>query len=449
MTLDMIVKANDGRGMGHIGRVANFISYPAISSRILAIVNNGYEKLVPNGISYTSIIDCGYRVDLDKKTIIQKFPTSYGSSDILEATEKYYSVISNSLHKDAKLFYIDDQNSMETVFLDEIGQVVNKNLPKLRSIMPKGHISMEIETQYLDSKTKLRALEESDYIHLSCDADFFKNVSSDSHLVGGLADKVIPMGFPLSESIKNFFDKINLDRENKKLDIISQYNNSCSNFVYCTFGAGSGADEVLDVIYKVAQERKNVLFGISDPKDSMKSIYVKKGFDIKNTDKGFIVGELDNLYLMKSQSRDEHLTKVGCADLTIQGNGSGTTYESIYARTPMLNIPLKRPGFEQLIKGMGVTKTGGGKLLLLDELYNYPEAVELVKKNELGVNYLNKENTIDAIDEILNDKSFYAKNLFELRNAFKDEKTIGQTLEMMAQGVSPGDIRYRLGLGRV
>ncbi|MEK6823045.1 MAG: hypothetical protein AABY13_04395, partial [Nanoarchaeota archaeon] len=361
MTLDIIVKANDGRGMGHICRVMNWVGYEGLRHRSLIMVHRDYAHMVPWDIEIHCVADMGYRVDLDMPqgalpgSIIEKFAAKNKIKNVTGAVAAYYRGLRNALHKDAAIFYLDDQNGMETVFIEEVGRVLGEDFPTLRELMPKGRIAAEIETQFIDdSRTRMRALQAVDYIHLSCDASFFRLAAPDFSL-GGLEDKVIPMGLSLSDNSRRIFDGVMPNRYRLRDELLKDFGvlGTCKSFVYCTFGAGEGADEVMPIIYEVAKERKDVFFGITDPRGELAKEFTKRDIGIKNkTNDGsqVQVGGLPNLCLFKS-SPETHLQRVAIADASIQGNGSGTTYESIYAQTPSVNIPLRRPGYEQLIKG--------------------------------------------------------------------------------------------------
>jgi hypothetical protein len=462
MAYEIIVKANDGRGFGHIMRVANFVGYRPIRDRTLVIVNKDFVVGVPQGVAAFCVDDYGYRVDLDRQrpllpgSIVRKFDAKKDVYDITEAAATYYKSLASVLNEDVRLFYLDDQNGMEAARLDKVGQVVGERFRSTRSYMPNGRIAIEVETQFLNSPAKLATLKDADYIHLSSDVGFLKAAAKKFSLKASdgtsLDDKVVPMGFPMADWKMRFFDDAQAVREQNRDKLIAQYAaQNCKRFVYCAFGKGEGADTVLNSVYELAKERKDVLFGVDDKDGKLVEVLKKNGHKI--VDKGalqkgaYSAEDMPNLCIWVSQSQQHSFDKLAVADATIQGNGSGTTYESMYARVPSINVPLMRPGEEQLLKGMGVVKCGGGNLLLLEDLYRDKAVEQRLTSVGLGKARLDKANLGKAVDDILGNQEKHRDALVGMRDRFSGEERVGKQLLWMSEGLEAEEIRKRSGLG--
>jgi hypothetical protein len=456
--VEIVVKANDGRGLGHILRVANFIGDNGLRDDTFLIVNEEYMRYVPKGMQYLPVVDYGYRVDLDQPwgsmpgSIVKKFDSKSAAGNINRAAANYYACLRNALHSDTDLFYLDDQNGMEALFLEDVGHVVGRAYRPIKEMMPNGRIAVEIETQYVhESPTRMRALKKADYIHLSSDPDFLKLGAPDFQL-GGLEEKVIPMGFPLSQEVKGWIDSSRQKRKQLKKDLMKKYGfQEDTTFVYCTFGAGNGADEVMAELYGLAKQRKDTLFVVADPSGNLAKMFNDKGIACRQTANGAEVADLENLHLVKNGNRVEHFEQIAAADALIQANGSGGTYESMYAQAPSVNLPLKRAGLEQFIKARGIEKLGGGKMLLLSDFVGDNEVLRKLNTNGLGAYRLNQTNLGNALDDVFANNEAYRSRLAEWRSRFLPEKAIADTVRCMADinCVSPADIRKRFKLNRL
>ena len=455
MALDIIVKANDGRGMGHIGRVRNWIDYLLFNSSIGIIAHNEYANLVPQRVANILVKDEGFRVDLDSAQIWEKWTPHNRTQGIAkeEAINNYYfSLLDMLTNGSGKLVYIDDQNAPETPFMKNIGSIIGKPILDIEDLSPGSRIAFEIETQIWDrngnesmGKTREECFRKADYLHLSSDADFMRQVVGKYEFTPG-NQNVIPMGFPLAKSSRELFDNIKSNpnlREGIINDLYDKLgeNNKKKSLAYSSFGAGEGASEVIDALCDVANNFADKVFVAGNPRDKLAIFAKQKGCNVVDRGAGVKKIQLDKgvVYLTDFGTIASHLELVAAADVLIQGNGSGTTYEGMAAQNPKINIPLDRPGYEQLIKALGVVLLGCGELLLL------PKAEEQLKNlANLTATYghtlnaagkgLNADNLGGYLSNMLSNPNSYRNNLKAVQDFFADPVTTSNVIKDMAYG---------------
>jgi hypothetical protein len=481
MALEIIVKANDGRGMGHILRILNFVNYDFFGDSVKVLAHAGFSGMLgqlSKRMNLGLVEDKKYRVNLDfnpgQNIYFKEGNTNFNQnglkvdSDVINALVNYYFSVTDNADSNTKLIYIDDQNAPESVFTERIAKVIGvKNPGTLRSNAPNAKIAFEIETQIWDrvgiyaiGETRRECFDEVDYVHLSSDIDFFKKVIG-NYKFTNYQQKIIPMGFPLASWIMDIFDGYRAD-ENKrakaKKDTLSKVSESeDKNFVYCTFGGGAGAEELLEMLVEVAGKRKDCVFGLTDGKGDFEKELAKKGYEIEVHDEFKRVKSKDGsgyLVLMKGVGQKEHLEKVACADALLQGTGSGSTYESIRAARPMIALPLNRPGYEQVIKGLGVEMFGGGKVLYLksvqDQVKSLVQMAAQYGHNLEGIGEACTTNSLsEAVEYALSNKQKCIKNLTDLNTkmcCFADPLKTADSLKMMAAGAEVSTIIRRCGL---
>ena len=464
----ILMKANDERGKGHDGRVGNFVGHDLLKDIATVIVGYDCRSLIPEGVDVRETRDSGFRVDLDSESIYKKFNSKHD----VGIGEYYLLKNIEDLLKDKKMFYLDDQNGMSAILMDELSEfLTGKRMKPLREMMPDGSkIVSVLETQliynrmeiikdnYLDDSTKtterkiitepakIRAMKDSDYLHLASDLDFLKIAAPMFSLPDGLEDKIVSSGFPLSTSIKNTLDQNNLNRNHLRDEIMGEAN-KFDSYVYCTFGGANGIESVLNPIYEHARHDKNTLYGITDPNKKFKEI-AEKLYGIKDLgNSNYSINRADNIIIycepISGKQRDDHFKRLVAADAVIQGAGSGTIYESAYAKTPAVIVPLERPGFEQLIKAMGMYKFGCGDILLPNDMYN-AAVFEQMKNSGIDMKEFTGNNLGNSIENMLNNRVLYRNNHGALSNYFKDEDKIARSIALMMCGFSPEDINKYL-----
>jgi UDP-N-acetylglucosamine:LPS N-acetylglucosamine transferase len=464
---DILIKANDGRGRGHIGRVANFITYKLIKDRIDIIVNRDFTNMVPEGVVPIGVADQGFRIDLDPYFNGAGIPKKYQKfiqinkdgkpqlcNCIDQAIADYYCKIMSSITKDTKLIYIDDQNSPETLFMNIVGKFIGINFKDMKEMAKHTGLAIEMETQDVFRESMWQAYKKTRYIHLSSAMEFMKAASKGGFSLRGLEDKVIPMGFPLSDKNKAKLDIEDRIRESYKNNLINEYSNNCNEFFYCTFGGGDGAEEVGKVICEAAEVLDKIMISISDTTGKIKQNLESQGYSATKTDKEAYrisnkQGKEMNVYLNLKINND-HLTTLACADLILTAAGSGGTYEAIRTCNPMIILPLPRPGFEQDYKSAGVKNMGFGEIMLLEE----EQTSDIINfYNECSIKYgkdirpFTKSDLISLTTTMLSNKKKYTNiNLSQREPLFGTEEIIGQTIYLMAEHLEPGEIRYYLDL---
>jgi len=155
--------------------------------------------------------------------------------------------------------------------------------------------------------------------------------------------------------------------------------------------------------------------------------------------------------LMKGVGQKEHLEKVACADVLLQGTGSGGTYESIRAARPIIALPLNRPGYEQVIKSMGIEILGGGKALYLksvqDQVKSLVQMTTQYGHHLEGIGKLcTTESMCNAVEYALSNKERCIQNLTDLdtkMSCFADPLKTAESLKMMAAGAEVAEIIRR------
>ncbi|MBR9704237.1 hypothetical protein GOV12_02405 [Candidatus Pacearchaeota archaeon] len=445
----ILIKTNDGRGRGHISRVSNWVGNPPINNDVLILVNKEFSDMVPRTINYETTEDTGWRINHREQKPQQYKFKSPANVDPFTETLKYYSCIIKHLHGNLKLFYVDDQNSPETLFLSRIGEMCGISLPDIKDKSPNAKIANEMETQVPYNELIIEGFDASDYIHLSSSFKFmdFATKKTWRTWTPGLEEKVIEMGFPLSEERKEQLDLPQSEKDKRKKDIIERYNPNCKNLVYCSFGGGEGADTVYPIIVRSSKDHNDVLFTLGDG-PNIREILRNAGFSIEEIEKnGKVIGAKvngqDNFYLVRS-IKGGHLGAVATADINIQGCGSGTTYEGIWAGNPIIALPLNRPGNEQIIKAIGVEKSGGGRALYLDDLLNTNGTkvfFQEVGYNNSKTKVLNSNNLNNAISAVLKDSNKIRDSLQGMRKYFGRGNLIAAQVGAMAESLTVEDIQ--------
>lgn len=412
---DMVVKANDGGGIGHAGRISNWIGYDPIKDKVHAIVNGKFHDVLPEDTAViTTVMDRGFRVNLDTGTIDKKFDYAGNIKSQLDCVRDYYLPIMMALDKNIKLFYLDDQNSPETIFPEELGTHLQMQLPRLRDLAPNAKIVVEMETQEIYSRTMGRALEEADIIHLSSSKEFV-DIATDgafNYITStgiDLEDKVKAMGFPLGDQRRESLWLPEREKQEQRQKLFEKYSPDSKYFVNCIFGGARGANDVFRVLKDVAERNKDILFGLSVSKEKIK----QAGLNVE----GDKIEGLDNLRFTKVDGG--HLRSIGIANVNLQGCGSGGTYEGIWAENPILCIPLKRPGEEQVIKALGVERCGGGKALFLEGLLTDP--IETSFFSRIGYTSPQKfstPNVENVLKDMIDNPEPYKNALIDMKNRF-------------------------------
>ncbi len=465
---DILVKANDGRGMGHISRVINFITYDLIRNRTEVIVNRKFIEKVPQGVIPIGVEDLGFRIDLDPyfngggvPKRYQKFAPVDNDGKIKlcgcidQAISDYYSKIMSGIHSDTKLVYIDDQNSPETAFLDIIGKFIDAQFKAVKEVSNNAGMAIEMETQDVFRESMWQAYKRTRYIHLSSSMEFFKTAAGGMFSLRGLEDKVIAAGFPLSDLNKKKLDLNENQKETIRKELIDKYAESCNKFFYCTFGGGDGAEKVGTTICEAAKSLDKVLISISDTTGKIRHHLENKGYKVMPVEEEGVYkvtgknGDLDNVYLNLKYGGD-HLTTLAGADVILTAAGSGGTYEAIRTCNPMIILPLPRPGNEQDYKAAGVKKMGYGEILLVDECQT-SKTLEFYKEVGLemgeGINAFTNDSVSSLVENMLTNKEKYTSiDLAQRDKLFGTEEMIGKTIYLMAEHLEPGEIRYYLDL---
>jgi len=467
MTLDKILKANDGRGKGHLGRVLNFISRELVSNSLGLIADRRFSAALPDEVWSMLTRDGGWRVNLDSETVEQKWrPAGLEELDPAEAVRAYYFCLGRVLNLETRLVYIDDQNAPETLFLKRIGQVVGEAVPDIWDIAPNARTAFEIETQIWSrsgaeamGRTREECFQRADYLHLSSDADFFKAVVGDYDFAGQ-NHKVIPMGFPLSLEVRRILTEAGSRKEAFVRELYEKHlgipDGGTRRLVYCNFGAGEGADEVIGALVEAAADFAGECIFVIDNFMGTPERYAKTRYDVvPNREKlsKISVGSGHFVYLTDAGFPfEKHLMAIAAADVLIQGNGSGTTYEGIAARTPIITVPLDRPAWEQLIKGLGVEKLGVGEMLLVESAMDKVDGLtELIRAggHDLSVEKraLNAANLGAALARILDNPGQYRDAAGNVQDDFFcDPSTTARVLDDMADGYPAEEIIARQGL---
>jgi hypothetical protein len=441
---DIIVKANDGRGMGHISRVLQWIVHPSIRNRIHVFAAERYKKSLPEGISAATIInDEGIRVGLDKKEAYVKFGEinrwRNREDEKLAACARYYSAFHNCLNPDINLVYIDDQNSPETLFLPEVAEVLGNGIHfgDISEKAPYARIVVEMETQEAErDSTMHRALERAHYIHLSSSKEFL-GIATNHHFgeewgYKSLEQKVLEMGFLLSDRVKKNIDDVLSDKEKIRRNIFDEFKSGCKNYVYSSFGAADGADEIYDSLISAAEKRKDTLFVIANMK-KIKDIIAKKWELSAVGEKGgretkWMIKGLDNFYIVENEDTSEHITRFAAADICVLGCGSSTIYEGVYTGNPLICLPLQRPGYEQIIKATGIVNCRAGEAFFNAPLMNDYKTQEYLKRIEFSPESLTPERLAGKIDDIAKKISYYADGNSKLRRYFKTEEEVAKQM---------------------
>ncbi|MBU0614804.1 MAG: hypothetical protein KJ601_01820, partial [Nanoarchaeota archaeon] len=206
---------------------------------------------------------------------------------------------------------------------------------------------------------------------------------------------------------------------------------------YVSFGAGSGAEQVYGSILEAAGRLDDYIFVISNA--GVDRLLDEQGYSVSSTKRNNVKSvEAANgtkVYLT-SQEQIDHMKTVALADIMIQGNGSATTYESIAAQTPMVCIPLNRPGYEQLIKGVGVELSGSGKVLFLDEVQDQLKSFRDLTHQDgnLPAKKYTTDSLVDAIGAVQKDYGNYKDALCGMQTYFADPYVTAQVLKDMSLG---------------
>ncbi len=475
MSYKIVVKANDGRGLGHILRVLNFITHDHFRDNLKLIVHKGFADQLPDRLNSALVTDERWRVNLDfrpgENIYYKKGNDNHNKTgnlnvddSVKKALANYYFSILDNLNHDVRLVYIDDQNSPETIFPEKIAKAIGvRNPGAIKYHAPNTKISFEIETQIWDfignngmGTTRQECFSKVDYIHLSSDADFFKAVVG-KYPFGEYSHKIIPMGFPVSSEKLNRFNEMKLSsslKDKYRQEMLTRTASDKQRICYSTFGAGEGAEQVIDTLLDSIDSRSDCLFITNDPRGGLlaklKSTKVGnpdgnlsdafkyniesvngKGITKVKTKKG------NDLFLITDNTLSGHLDYLASSDLVIQGAGSGTTYEGIASGVPLISLPLNRPGYEQIIKGMGIEIFNCGKVLYIDEVQDQVNSFyNLTESYGHSVRGIGKSctanNLLNCIEDMFSKKDDFKASSSSMEDFFAIPYKTMRTLDDMA-----------------
>jgi len=462
MGTKIVMKVNDARGAGHICRVINFVDYATFLNDLVLIVHPKFYEKIPERVPSILVFDEGYRVDLDRGNIYEKWKNRHRSDVSLEtAVEKYYLSMLDPVDEETRLVYVDDHNGPENLFPKEVARCIGLDSPDILDLAPSAKLAYQIETQFWHSsgedsmsQTLRRALERADYLHLSTDPEFLSAVIGTVDFAGQ-NHKVLTMGFPLSQAKREIIASTNNGRKREVLDgLFAKYRIAASRkLIYCTFGAGNGAEDAIGTLAEVASQfPKDYVFVIANPANKNSYEAEQRGYDVQPTStnnreaKKIELGRGKALYFIKHKTQAQHLELLAAADVLVQGNGSSTVYESIASGTPTVNIPLYRPAYEQILGGIGLAMYGAGELLLLPDVApGFERLKPNLTKEARRVKTLpfNPASLIEALQTILANYAAYEEGARSLQGYFGDSQTIANTVKDMAAGLDPFKIISR------
>ncbi|MCP8307764.1 MAG: hypothetical protein H3Z54_03620 [archaeon] len=336
------------RGFGHWSRMMNYITLPSLRDKALMIAPIAPASLSWKEINTIGYVDSGKRVILDEDGNYREI-RKYDPGIKFDSNLEHYYLLPWSIAQAyrSKVLIIDAHNEPELVYCDKIFPKFNEIV---RSCLQRGlRILFTLETQAFD-KLPLRykkAFERLDSIIIPYEKDFFEKCVPLKPFEE-FYDKIKFVGNIISQDLLNMI-RIRKEDARRALNLPED-----KTIVFCTYGRGEGAQDIVNAIVKVGDElikkHSELFFIISDPTGEFRKSIPKRDW-------------IDFIGLDYQRAM---ITLASC-DCTIQGLGTGTLMEALVAGKPMIAISLDRPYQEQASKGKGIQEFGIGTYMPLEK----------------------------------------------------------------------------------
>lgn len=235
---------------------------------------------------------------------------------------------------EAEVFAIDAHNEPELLYCDEFIPSCKDWLQKTRSGGTKVFFTLETQSFHKLPPRYVKAFGliekiivpyEREFFTKCVDYEAFEPYDSKFEFVGNIVNpNTVTM---LKNSKENARSNLGLSQD--------------KTIVFCTYGRGEGAAEIVSSISQIGSELHtqfpNLLFIISDPTGDFEKMNPKKSWM-----------QFIGLDYVKA------MTSLAACDYTVQGLGTSTLIETLVAGKPMVAVSLDRPYEEQASKGRGV-----------------------------------------------------------------------------------------------